>query len=79
MSLQISNLSGRLLTVELNDGQTVHLAPGETSPEIGEADARPNETIERLADRGLIALRDVPEPAAGKPSSSRTRGQTRRR
>jgi len=54
--LHLINISGRLLSVELPDGRTLHLAPGETSPETDEADVRPSATIDRLIAAGLLAL-----------------------
>lgn len=60
MPLRISNTSGRLLCVELAGGRTLHLAPGETSPEVDEADVRPGATIDRLTADGLLALSTTP-------------------
>ena len=60
MPVHISNTSGRLLCVELADGRTLHLAPGETSPEIDEADVRPSAIIDRLTADGLLTLNTTP-------------------
>jgi hypothetical protein len=68
--LRISNTSGRLLCVELAGGRTLHLAPGETSPEVDEADARPSATIDRLAADGLLALSTTPGTTPTRPTKS---------
>jgi hypothetical protein len=58
--LHISNTSGRLLCVELADGRTLHLAPGETSAGTDEADVRPGTTVDRLTADGLLTLSITP-------------------
>lgn len=66
--LLISNTSGRLLCVELAGGRTLHLAPGETSPETDEADVRPSATIDRLTAAGLLTLSTTPDATPTRPT-----------
>ena len=70
----ISNLSGRLITVELHDGSTRHLAPGEVSPELDDALARPRAAVADLVRAGVIGLREVgrqrPQEAGRRASST---------
>ncbi|MFY1652548.1 hypothetical protein ACN27J_16825 [Solwaraspora sp. WMMB762] len=72
MSLHIGNISGRLLSVELADGRTLHLAPGETSPEVDEVGVGPSTSAGRLVAAGLLTL----SAAAASPSAAATRSTT---
>lgn len=74
MTFRIRNTSGRLLCVELADGRTLHLAPGETSPEIGAEEARAGAIVDRLVAGGLLALSTT---AAGVSKSARRKTPTR--
>jgi hypothetical protein len=52
--LIIKNKTRRLLTLTLNSGDTVHLAPGERSRPLSEIETKNNTKIERLSREGLI-------------------------
>ena len=69
MSVHITNVSSGPVSVELNTGDTVHLAPGETSRAVGEYEVGDNTWIRMLRDRGHITL----NPAAEAAQSGRKR------
>jgi hypothetical protein len=52
--LIIKNRTRRLLTLTLNSGDTVHLAPGEKSRPLSEIETKNNTKIERLSREGCI-------------------------
>lgn len=68
MASQITNKSGGVILVRLRSGGTLHLAAGEQSPELEDADVRNNPRLEPLVQRNLIAVEDV--TPADKPSGS---------
>ena len=74
MPYRVTNRSGRFLTVELTDGRTVHLAPGETSPEVDDASARLRRPLARLVEAGLLAVDETPVRS---PRSSARAGRAR--
>jgi hypothetical protein len=75
MPVRIINRSRGLLTVELNSGDTLHLAPSETSPPLQDIEVTANRWVERLLDRDLIAVqKEKAEPKGGaRPSGKRQR------
>jgi hypothetical protein len=76
LAILIENRWPALLTVELNSGQSLHLAPGEASGPIEDYETEGNARVSSLADRGLIS---VSRQAVTRPSSRRTtRTATRR-
>lgn len=68
MAFQITNKSSDVILVRLSSGSTLHLAAGEQSPELEDADVRNNLRIEPLVQRNLIAVEDV--TPSEKPSGS---------
>ena len=52
--LTIKNKTKHLLTITLNSGDTVHLAPGERSRSLSEIETKKNTKIERLLKEGWI-------------------------
>lgn len=68
MASQITNKSSGVILVRLRSGGTLHLAAGEQSPELEDADVRNNPRLEPLVQRNLIAVEDV--TPADKPSGS---------
>lgn len=76
MPVRIINRSRGLLIVELNSGDTLHLAPSETSPPLQDIEVTANRWVERLLDRDLIAMREekAEQPKGGaRPSGKRQR------
>jgi len=67
MSLTIKNKTRQLLTVTLNSGETLHLAPGEASHLLSEIETANNAKIQRLSNEGMIetAIISDKEPAHG--------------
>jgi hypothetical protein len=52
MSLMIKNKTRQLMTVTLNSGETLHLAPGEVSQPLSEIETANNTKIQRLSNEG---------------------------
>ena len=73
MPVQITNLSPSLVTVPLNTGEAVHLAPKERSREIDEVEVAGNEWLDELQRRGLVAVRPTGTEAA-RAEAARTGG-----
>jgi hypothetical protein len=63
MAVTISNQAKQLLIVQLNDGEVVYLAPGETSRALDERQVGGNEKLAKLTRDNLVAL-GQPERAA---------------
>lgn len=75
MPVRITNLSSGLLTVELNSGESLYLAPSETSQSLHDLEVTGNRWVQRLLDRGLIAMEQEAAPAAAeaRPAARRKR------
>jgi hypothetical protein len=70
MPVRITNRSRGLVTVELNAGESLHLAPGETSKPIEDYQTRDNPWIAKLVDRGVAVV----EPGDGGERKRSRRG-----
>jgi len=76
LPVQITNRSGGLLTLELNSGESLHLASSETSRSLHDLEVTGNHWVQRLLDRDLIAveqLEPAPAPAKARPAARRKR------
>jgi hypothetical protein len=72
MSVHITNVSSGLLSVQLNSGRTVHLAPRERSGEIEPYEVDENHWVRRLSDQGWLAV----EESADEPDRGRRRARS---
>ena len=63
MSLIIKNKTRQLLTVTLNSGETVHLAPGEVSRPLREIETANNAKIQRLSNEGMVETAIISDKA----------------
>jgi len=63
MSVTIKNKTRQLLTLTLNSGETVHLAPGEVSQHLNEIETANNAKIQRLSNEGMVETAVVPDKA----------------
>lgn len=63
MSLIIKNKTRQLLTITLNSGETVHLAPGEVSQTFSEIETENNAKIQRLSNEGMIETAIISDKA----------------
>jgi hypothetical protein len=63
MADRITNRTGTLLTVGLNTGDSLHLAPGETSGDVPDYETRDNPWLAKLVARGdaTVEQADAPE------------------
>jgi hypothetical protein len=76
MPVRITNLSSGLLTLELNSGESLYLAPSETSRSLPDLEVTGNRWVQRLLDRDLVAVEQEAEPAAAakaRPAARRKR------
>ena len=74
--MEITNRSDGLLTVELNSGESLHLASSETSRPLYDLEVTGNRWVQRLLDRDLIAVEQLeaaPAPAKARPAARRRR------
>ena len=76
--VRITNQGRGLVTIGLNSGDSLMLAPGETSEPIEEYDTVNNPWVEKLVERGLATVESraparAPKPAKAKPAARRTR------
>jgi hypothetical protein len=56
MTAHITNISNALVSVELNSGRTLHLAPGERSEGIEQFEVGDNPWIRTLVERGRLTV-----------------------
>jgi hypothetical protein len=63
MSLIIKNKTKQLLTVTLNSGDTLHLAPGEKSKPLSQIETDNNVKIQRLSNEGMVETTTVSDQA----------------
>ena len=63
MPYTLTNLSRYLLLVPLNGGETLHLAPGESSG-VDPLEVEQNPRIERLLNDSLLRRTDKADPSA---------------
>jgi hypothetical protein len=55
MAYTITNLTRHLLVLPLNSGETLHLAPGETSGAVEDYELVNNAKVDKLMSQGLIS------------------------
>jgi predicted transcriptional regulator len=79
MAFTIQNRANHLLVIPLNSGETLHLAPGETSPSIESFELEKNEKVERLLSEGLIASTQAEGEAAGGAAPGGSKGRAEKR
>ena len=72
MSLIIKNKTRQLLTVTLNSGDTVHLAPGEPSQPLSEIETANNAKIQRLSNEGMIETDVISDKAPANGGEAET-------
>jgi|RhiMethySRZTD1v2_1073278.scaffolds.fasta_scaffold923024_2 hypothetical protein len=63
MSLMIKNKTRQLMTVTLNSGETLHLAPDEVSQPLSEIETANNAKIQRLSNEGMIETAIISDKA----------------
>ena len=63
MSLMIKNKTRQLMTVTLNSGETLHLAPDEVSQPLSEIETANNVKIQRLSNEGMVETTTVSDQA----------------
>jgi hypothetical protein len=65
MSIQITNLSNRPIVLTLSSGNTLHLAPNATSPELQDVEVKNNDKIDKLRGQFVISIDESPLPQTG--------------
>jgi hypothetical protein len=59
MPYEIENLTMRPVLLSLTSGQTLRLAPRETSSELKDVEVKNNPKVQKLQERRVIALHEV--------------------
>jgi hypothetical protein len=81
LPFQITNTSNGPVLIRLRSGATLHLVSGEESPELEDPEVRKNPRLERLLERHLITVREMPpsqgEKTSGATGAARSRGRPR--
>jgi hypothetical protein len=77
MPVRITNRSRGLLTIELNSGATLHLAPGETSEPVEELEVADNRWVNKLRDRDQIEVAQPKGEAGSRGGRGSRRGSPR--
>jgi hypothetical protein len=77
MPVQVANLSRSLVTLQLNTGESIHLAPKERSRGIDELEIADNPWLHELQRRHLVAVRSV-DANAERAERARARGRAAR-
>jgi hypothetical protein len=76
MSPMIKNRSPHLLTIELNNRDTIYLAPNETSRALKDFEISENSQIQKLTARNLIEMQvEAAEGSVGKRGRSEKQAQ----
>ena len=71
MALTLTNLASHLLILQLNNGNSVYLGPGETSTAIDELQISGNDKITKLLRNSLVATTQAEaEPAPAKKAKA---------
>jgi hypothetical protein len=65
MPFQITNTSSGPVLIRLRSGATLHLVPGERSPELEDPDVRNNPRLEPLLARRLVTMQEVSSTSRG--------------
>jgi hypothetical protein len=78
MGAKITNASSGPVQIRLRSGATLHLAPGEQSPELEDPEVRNNPRLDALVARRLVTLEE-PAPAAPPRAGGRRGAASARR
>jgi len=71
MGFKITNASNGPVLIRLRSGATLHLAPGEQSPELEGPEVRNNPRLEPLLARRLVTLEETSPTAASRGGGRR--------
>jgi hypothetical protein len=71
MALTFTNLATHMLILQLNNGNSVYLAPGETSAAIHDGQVNGNDKIAKLQRNNFLATSQAKEPAKPKKAEAR--------
>jgi hypothetical protein len=74
MASKLVNLGRQLLVVPLNSGETIHLAPGESTDAVEDYELNHNPKVEKLIRENLLAKREIEQQAstAAPPAKGRS-------
>jgi hypothetical protein len=73
MPVTVTNKSRALVTLELNTGNWIHLAPGETSRSLEDYEVRDNRYVQKLADRRVVAVTTATADESTTPLAKQTK------
>ena len=77
MALTFTNLATHMLILQLNNGNSVYLAPGETSGATYDGQVNGNDKIAKLLRSNLVATSEAAEEPA-KPKKAKAKRTVRR-
>jgi hypothetical protein len=77
MSVKVTNRSRALITVQLNSGEAIHLAPRETSRPIEDFEVRHNSHLLKLVDRRLVDVTEGGQERASAETRKRPKPDKR--
>lgn len=75
MAVTVTNVSGMVLLIRLRSGRSLHLAPGEPTGELADAEVMDNPRVDTLVERGLVRIDPLAAPPA-EPSDTTEAAQT---
>lgn len=76
MALTFTNLAHHMLIIQLNNGDSAYLAPGETSQAIDDGQINGNDKIAKLLRNGLVAT-SAAEQEPRKPKKPKAKRKAR--
>lgn len=75
MPMTITNGAQRLIILQLNDGSSLYLAPGESSGPVDEVKVSGNEKVRKLMNESVISVSSVKESSKdAAPEASTQKG-----
>jgi hypothetical protein len=77
MPATVTNRSRTLVTLRLNSGDAVHLAPQETTHAIPDFELRENSHLAKLVDRRLVEVTEAAADEAPLKSAKRSKADKR--
>lgn len=73
MTIKIENRTERPLWLRLNSGQSLHLAPRQTSGELRDVEVKSNAKVQKLREQHVIVLHEEgKKPQQGSSQSTKT-------
>jgi hypothetical protein len=75
MPVRLENLSDRPVLLILSSGDTLRLAPGETSEGLEDVEVRASAKVDKLVGQGVITVHEPPKRSAQRQAKRSTQTQ----